>query len=64
MKDPSDVIRHIFVAYIFSKILVRNQKLLTPIIHGTEVPLYTIKYILLHISPYMGHIYLAVENKF
>ena len=36
-KDLFVDIYYIFVAYIFSVILLRNQKLLTLIIHGTEV---------------------------
>ena len=39
----SDDILYIFVGNIVFEILVKNQKLLTLIIHGTEVPLYTNK---------------------
>ena len=48
-KDLSNDICYIFVSYIVSEILVKNWKLLTLIIHGTEAPLYTKKYIC---SPY------------
>ena len=48
---------------IVSEILVKNRKLFTLIIHGTEALLYTKKYIPLHISFYMAEISLALDNK-
>ena len=43
--------------------LVKNQKLLTLVIHGTKALLYTKKYIPVCISPYLGQIRRVVDNK-
>ena len=55
----------IFVDCLVSKILVKNQKLLTLNIHGRKAPLYTkiSIYIPLRISPYTGQKRYAVDNK-
>ena len=54
---------YIFIGYTLSEILVKKKcKLLTQIIHGTGVPLYS-KYIPLGISPCTSEIQLAVHNK-
>ena len=54
----------VHVGYIVSEILVKKRKLFTLIIHCTEVPLYKNIYILFHISPYTGQIWLAMDNKY
>ena len=53
----------IFVGYIVSEILVKSQRLLTLIIHGTEAPLYTKKKISRSVYPLYGSNRLAVDNK-
>ena len=47
--------------YRVSEILVKNQKLMTLIIHGTEAPLYKKRYILT--SPCIDQIRLMLDNK-
>ena len=55
------IYKYIFAGNIVSKILVKNQKLLILVIHGTEVHK---KYISLHISLYTEQIWCAVDNKY
>ena len=52
------ITKYIFVDYIVSEILVKNQKLVMLIIHDREVPFVYKKYI-----PSMGQIQCTVDNK-
>ena len=42
---------------------MKKRKLLTLVFHGTEALSYTKKYILLCISPYIGHVQCARDNQ-
>ena len=57
------MIEYIFVGFIICEILLKHWKLLILIIYGTEVPLYK-EYNPFCISPYTGHRWLVVDNKF
>ena len=58
-EDLSKDILYIFVGEIFSEILVKNRKLFTLIIHGTEVSLYTNK---VHHALYIPQIRCTVDK--
>ena len=54
----------VFIECIVSEILLKNQKLITLIIHGTKESLCIRIYILLNISPYVGHIRLVMDKNY
>ena len=56
----SNCIKYILVDYIVSEILVKSLKLLTLIIHGVEVLLYTTK---MYPTPHTGPIRSVLDNK-